>query len=99
MPKPPANTFERCPRCRMRWDGYAVFRCPTCGLSFCAGCDRADLLTRGLGWLEAAAKEAARILCPACTQVVVEDDQVGFIGGPLPADDAAARGADRDSGG
>jgi hypothetical protein len=95
----PSENIERCPHCRMRRDGYAVFRCPACGLSFCAGCDGPELPARGLGWLEAAADEAAPILCPACTQVVADDDQIGFIGGPLPADETPAPGADPERGG
>jgi hypothetical protein len=90
MLEPPGEAFERCPRCRMRRDGYSVFRCPSCGLAFCAGCDRPDLPVRGLGWLEAAAAEVGPVSCPVCTAEAADEDRIGFIAGPEPSDDDTA---------
>ena len=48
VPEQLGEAFERCPRCRMRRDGYSVFRCPSCDLAFCR-VRPADLPVRGLG--------------------------------------------------
>lgn len=71
--------LERCPRCRMRREGFAIFRCPACGAEFCAGCDEPELSERGLGWLVAAVAESTPPRCPVCTDLVSEVDQIGVI--------------------
>ena len=74
-----AEALERCPRCRQTLVGFAVYYCPACGTSFCAGCDRADRPPALLGWLVASAAEAALDSCPVCTGTISDEDQVGTI--------------------
>ena len=73
--------FERCPRCSKTWAMFAVYRCPSCGLSFCAGCNLDDPGSQDLRWLTAAAAEARVTCCPACTVVITDSDKIGVIVG------------------
>ena len=79
------EAFERCPRCRRKRAGFAVYRCPDCGAGFCAGCDEDetdDQPEASVRWLAAAALEAWLDSCPVCTGAVGDGDQVGVIAGP-----------------
>jgi hypothetical protein len=72
------DEYERCPRCRMRREGFSIYRCPSCELEFCAGCDQTELPSQGIGWMEAALV-VFNITCPACTIEVESEDRIGFI--------------------
>lgn len=73
--------FERCPRCGKTWEMFAVYRCSSCGLTFCAGCEQEDPGSHDLRWLVAAAAESAISCCPVCTVVITDSDKIGVIVG------------------
>ena len=73
--------FERCPRCRKAWELFSVYRCPSCGVAFCAACEQEDPGSRDLRWLTSAAAETAVSRCPACTASITDVDKIGLIAG------------------
>ena len=73
--------FERCPRCGKMWNMFAVYRCPSCSLTFCAGCDLDDPGSHDLRWIAAAAAELTVSRCPACTAAVTDADKIGVLVG------------------